>query len=483
VNLTAVLSLLGVQGNYPSLQLQNLCIDSRQVHTGDLFIAIPGDKTDGRDYISQAIGNGAAAVLAQLPCELPFTPPVPVINVIDLKDSVAILAAAFYEHPARHMKMIGITGTNGKTSCSHYIAQILTAVDHKCGVIGTIGNGLLDALHTTQLTTSDSCTVQRELAQLHTAQAEYVAMEVTSHALVQGRLAGMEFNTAVYTNLSQDHLDYHKDMAEYFAAKSLLFTTYKLNNAVVNLDDKYGKKLLAQLSRDVQVITYSCSSTKADVYLKDATIHTPWGQGAFATQLIGAFNVSNVLASIATCCLQNIPLVTVLAAVQNLTAVPGRMQRVPIATQDQPQVVVDYAHTPDAISKALQALRPYTPGKLYCIVGCGGDRDRSKRPLMLRAALDNCDQVVLTQDNPRTEDPQQIIDDMLQGLQVNNKMTIQQDRAAAINETIARATNKDLILIAGKGHEDYQIIGTQKFPFSDVVVAQQALSLGVPVHE
>lgn len=476
MNLAAVLSVLGVISQHPVCELQNLSIDSRQIKPGDLFLAVPGEKVDGRDYIQQAVANGAVAVLAESPCNVQAN--IPIIIIPNLKDQVPHVAAAFYEYPARALKIIGITGTNGKTSCSHYIAQILNATRHKCGVMGTLGNGLLHDLHSTQLTTSDSCTVQHELANLRAAHAAYVALEVSSHALVQGRLQDTEFNTAVFTNLSQDHLDYHKDMQDYFAAKALLFSEYKIQHAVVNLDDAHAEQLMSHIPNDIKTITYSCNNSAADVYLEDNTIHTPWGIADFVTPLIGKFNKSNVLACIATCCLQDITLEVVLHAVKNLVAVPGRMQRVACKDPAMPQVVIDYAHTPDAIIKALQSLREHATGKLFCIVGCGGDRDRTKRPLMLQAALDNSDHVVITQDNPRTEDPQQIIADMLQHLHPANipdTIAIELDRAAAIKKTVELASQHDLILIAGKGHEDYQIIGTQKLPFSDLLVAQQAL--------
>jgi UDP-N-acetylmuramoyl-L-alanyl-D-glutamate--2,6-diaminopimelate ligase len=473
VNLSAVLKFLGLS-NSQQCELRNIRLDSRSVQAGDLFVAMPGTKVDGREYIKIAIANGAAAVLAATPYSIP-SQDVPIIEVIDLRQRLPSLAAFFYNNPANSLKVIGVTGTNGKTSTSHYIAQILNATQNICGVMGTIGNGLLDALHTSELTTSDPCTVQRELFNLTEQSATHVAMEVSSHALVQQRLLGISFNTAVFTNLTQDHLDYHKNMQDYFNAKALLFTGYPLQNAVINLDDAYAPQLLNLIPAGVNVITYSCSSEQADIYLLDDVLVTPWGNGRFVTNLLGSFNKSNVLASVAVCGLQGVIFSQLLQAVRDLKAVPGRMQLVPNTIVDAPQIVVDYAHTPDAIIKALQALRAHVEGKLYCIVGCGGDRDRAKRPLMLQAAFENSDYVVVTQDNPRTEDPQQIINDMLHGLPSHSKLEIEMDRARAIQNTINKAEAQDFILIAGKGHEDYQIIGTEKLPFSDVQVAQQAL--------
>lgn len=477
MNLNVVLSLLGLPHRLNSCELQNVSIDSRQIKNGDLFLAVPGEKVDGRDYIQQAITNGAAALLVQSPFDSASdVTTIPIIIVPDLKTQVAHIASSFYEYPAHELKLIGVTGTNGKTSTSHYIAQILNAAQLHCGVMGTIGNGLLNQLQTSQLTTSDSCTVQRQLFDLKNAAVKYVAMEVSSHALTQDRLAGLTFETVIFTNLSQDHLDYHKDMQDYFNAKAKLFYAYQAKHAVINIDDPYAEQLLKVTYADIKVITYSLLNPQADIYLNNNNISTPWGETTFQTTLIGKFNQSNVLASIATCCLQGLSLETVMHAVKNLTAVPGRMQKVLTQDSDVPQVIVDYAHTPDAVIKALQALREYTHGTLYCIVGCGGDRDRSKRPLMLRAALENSDVVIITQDNPRTEDPQQIVNDMLQDVATDAKYTIELDRTRAITNTIAQATERDLILIAGKGHEDYQIIGNQKLPFSDLSVAEQAIT-------
>lgn len=471
MNLSAVLDFLAVAGNF-DLELQNIRRDNRQVEPGDLFIAVRGLKTDGRDFIDAAIARGAVAVLTQEPYECDSL--VPIITVPNLKDQLPALSAAFYNYPAQHLKTIGITGTNGKTSTSHYIAQILNSAGLTCGVMGTIGNGLLGKLNPTQLTTSDCCTVQQQFAAVKDLGAQFVAMEVSSHALAQQRLLGIDFDTAVFTNLSQDHLDYHANMQDYFAAKALLFTEYDIKNAVINIDDPWSAKLIALLPSNTNLITYSLFDNTAAVYLSADQIHTPWGNASFTTRLLGDFNKSNVLATIAVCCLQNISLDTVLSAVKNLQPVAGRMQVVEHNDPNAPKVVVDYAHTPDAVSKALKALRDYTNGTLYCIIGCGGDRDRSKRPLMLQAALENSDQVIISQDNPRTEDPQQIVQDMLHG-NTSQKIHIELDRAKAIQFAIARADKQDLILIAGKGHEDYQIIGTQKLPFSDILEAQQAL--------
>lgn len=478
MNLTEVLSFLGVVHNCKDASLNNIQIDSRKVIAGDLFVAVPGLKSDGRDYIPQALSNGAAAILVAEPYTVTeHLSSIPVIIIPNLEQRLTDLTAFFYSYPARSAKIIGFTGTNGKTSCSHYTAQMLNAVDLPCGVMGTLGNGMLPDLTPSSLTTSDCCTVQQQFAEFRESNVNYISMEVSSHALMQGRLAGIDFDTAVFTNLSQDHLDYHGTLQEYFAAKARLFVDYKPKNCVFNLDDPFTAELLKLVRHDPCIITYSLNDKTADIYIEHNRIYTPWGIGVFSTPLIGNFNLYNVMACVAVCGLQEISLDEILYGIINLVPVAGRMQNVETSNPAAPLVIIDYAHTPDALVKALDTLREYCTGSLFCVFGCGGDRDRSKRPLMLKAVLEYADVVVITQDNPRTEDPEQIVQDMLSGDQKKSNIKIELDRATAINETVALATAKDVILIAGKGHEDYQIIGTQKFPFSDLLIAQQALAV------
>lgn len=264
-------------------------------------------------------------------------------------------------------------------------------------------------------------------------------------------------------------------MQNYFAAKCKLFTEYALKNAVINIDDEYGCSLLNILPANIKVLTYSLQNPRADLFWQNGVVHTPWGKGTLATKLMGKFNQSNTLASLAACLLQEIDFEHVMLAANKLQPAAGRMELVHAPGKQQPVIVVDYAHTPDALTKALQTLREYKPARLFCVFGCGGDRDRSKRPLMLQAVIDNCDEIVITQDNPRTEDAQRIVQDMLQGQKIGSNITIELDRKLAIHNTVLRATDKDIVLIAGKGHENYQIIGTTKFPFSDQLVARNAL--------
>lgn len=455
-------------------QLKEMRIDSRQIQPGDIFIAMPGFTTDGRKFIPQAIANGAALIISEENSSLQNSS-TPILEVKDLATNLPALAAYYYQEPSQKLKVIGVTGTNGKTSTTNYIAQLLTAHNRICGVMGTLGIGILPHINKAELTTSDCCTIQQELKGFVDAHANFVVMEVSSIGLDQGRLLNTQFDTAVFTNLSQDHLDYHKDMEDYFAAKCKFFTEFPLRNCVVNLDDEYGQRLLKIIPDSCTVVTFSLHNHNADLYLENNKLITPWGNGVLNTKLVGKFNISNVLSAIACCALQGIEIATLLEAARNLQPVCGRMELITAHAENAPRVIVDYSHTPDALIKALTTLREYNPAVLYCVFGCGGDRDRSKRPLMTRAVLENSDQAVITNDNPRTEDPQQIVKDMLDNITASDNLSIELDRTKAIKQTIARATANDIVLIAGKGHEDYQIIGTTKFPFSDQLVAREAL--------
>lgn len=457
-------------------QLKAMRLDSRQVQPGDLFMAVPGDLTDGREYLQQAISQGAAAAIVEASGWRDYTAmSVPLLAVPDLKSHLADIASYFYKNPSNNLRVIGITGTNGKTSTSNYIAQLFTAVGIECGIMGTLGNGLLGHLIPSPLTTSDCCTLQNQLFEFSQQQAKFVAMEVSSIGLCDGRLLNTHIDTAVFTNLTQDHLDYHHTMDAYFSAKCKLFTEYAPKHCVINLDDPYSQRLLAIIPSTSRILTYSLLNPAADLYYADGVVHTLWGTGELVAKLIGKFNISNVLAALGCCAIQGFSMQTLLKAASNLKSVSGRMQTVLCENMHAPRVIVDYAHTPDALIKALQTLQEYKSQQLICIIGCGGDRDRSKRPLMLRAAIENSDRVIITQDNPRTEDPQQIVNDMLAGQDPAANIIVEMDRTTAIQHAIAAATEQDLILIAGKGHEDYQILGTKKLPFSDVAVSQQAL--------
>ncbi len=478
------------------VNIENLTMDSRQVKPGDLFIAVPGLTVDGRDFIEQAITKGAVAILAE--CDSAASAEIelkkqkktiPIIAVPKLQSLVGYIAARFFEHPSRNMPVIGITGTNGKTSVSHFIAQILSYCHKPCGVIGTLGAGVLDKNFLShEGTTPDPIAVQRILSNLQKQKAVAVAMEVTSHALDQNRVEGVEFHTTLFTNLTRDHLDYHPDMKAYGKVKKKLFTHFQSQYSIINIEDEFGLELFEYLKLmhpERKLIGYT-TDIKRDENLVttqklilnnhgiSARIKTPWGEGKLECNLLGRFNLSNLLAAIAAVCIQGIPLAQALEAIQSIKAVPGRMTRFG-GNHETPLVIVDYAHKPDALAQVLEALRTHCTGRLWCVVGCGGDRDRGKRPIMAEIGERLSDYLYLTQDNPRTEDPEQIMAEMLQGLKYPKKAIVEYDRKKAIELTIAKAKPKDIVVIAGKGHEDYQIIGTEKIPFSDQTVVEAAL--------
>jgi UDP-N-acetylmuramoyl-L-alanyl-D-glutamate--2,6-diaminopimelate ligase len=405
------------------------------------------------------------------------------------------IAAKFYDNPSKHYPVIGITGTNGKTSCSHFIAQILDSVKKPCAVIGTLGNGFLKNLEYSVNTTPHALLLQQLLAK-YRDKASAISMEVTSIALEQKRTAGTHFDTVIFTNLSRDHLDYHGDMANYWQEKKSLFLEYPWKHAVINLDDEHGLKLYSELSTKNSIIGFTTTSrqeidkfaslhklpnkliTTEHLSYNDSGIHafikTPWGEGQLHCSLFGQFNLSNVLASIAAVCLQGVPFVHVMDAVNNLKTVPGRMITLKKSAAT-PLVIIDFAHTPDALSKVLQAVRAHCRGKIWCVFGCGGDRDRGKRPLMAATAEQYSDNIIITRDNPRTEDVQQIFADMLSGFKKPDLITIEIDRKKAIESAIEKAVSDDIVVIAGKGHEAVLIIQNQFLPFSDEKVAQDFL--------
>ena len=480
-----------------SLVVSGLQLDSRKLEPNELFIAFPGLHSDGRHYLAQAKAAGAVAALVESEgFNTTDETPLPVIAIENLAHKVSAIAGRFYADPTASLPVIGITGTNGKTTCTQLLAQLFAILGKPAGVIGTLGYGLLSSdevstkssLTDTGLTTPDAVSVQRILADLLDAGAGVVAMEVSSHSLDQGRVAGLHFSTAVFTNLSQDHLDYHQTMAAYQQAKARLFKAPGLKNAIVNRDDAAGRAIIAELAAfsELNCYSYSCSQKDADIYAEAPTfglqgmcaqLTTPWGQGELRSHLQGDFNLSNLLAVIGVACTEGYALPAVLAAVAQLKPVPGRLEVVD--AQALPVVVVDYAHTGDALEKALRALRSACQGRLWCVFGCGGDRDQGKRPVMGAIAAELADQLVITSDNPRGEDAQAIIDAVLAGVPADsNKVSEPQifvDRRAAIRFAVSNAAEQDVVLIAGKGHEDYQLIKDQRLPFNDVAEARLAL--------
>ena len=466
---------------YADTMISGMQLDSRAVQPGDVFLAMPGDVHDGRQFIEQAVANGASAVLAEAPVA-GFVDDihVPLVEIPELRSDVGPLAAHFYRYPSRDMHVVGITGTNGKTTTSRLIAQLARGLGRSCGVIGTLGATLDDTVTSALNTTPDAVALQRQLAQWSAEKVYAVAMEVSSHALVQGRVNGVEFETAVFTNLSHDHLDYHGDMAAYGRAKLGLFDRDGLLHALVNVDDAFAARVRRAAGEGVNVLTYSAQGSPADLRVQDAQFHsagvtgelvTPWGSAQLSSPLPGAFNLANVAAAIAALVLAGEDLHEVVAAVAALQSVPGRMQTIP--NDCGLQVVIDYAHTPDALEQVLLALRPHVTGKLITVFGCGGDRDREKRQLMGRIACASSDRVVVTSDNPRNEDPHQIMSDIESGCSGDYRLLV--DRAEAIAAALNAARPGDCVVIAGKGHEDYQLVQGERLPFSDAEQASDVL--------
>lgn len=443
--------------------IAGLCLDSRQVKKGDLFFAMVGSAVDGRDFINQAIEQGAAAVIAEAPFSIKTA--IPVMTVKDCQSYVGPIAACFYDDPADHLKMIGITGTNGKSSIAYFLSQALTSDHQPFGMMGTLGNGIYHQLEPSSLTTQDAICIQSQLALFKVKKYLGVAMEVSSHSLDQHRVRGIHFDTAIFTNLTQDHLDYHETMEAYGDAKAKLFTDYGIKQAVINVDDEFGRVLVKRLTKGVEVITYGKNPEyKPSILAEDvvisvqglqASLVTPWGRADLNASLLGEFNLYNLMACLPTLIDSGLSFEAAIKRLEQLKPPPGRMAC--YGGGDQPTVVVDFAHSPDALKQVLESLRALGPKRLGCVFGCGGDRDRTKRPLMggISAAL--ADFVILTDDNPRTETPEAIIQDILTGINDSTTVMVEHDRGKAIAQAIAMGNPGDLILIAGKGHENYQI--------------------------
>jgi UDP-N-acetylmuramoyl-L-alanyl-D-glutamate--2,6-diaminopimelate ligase len=466
-----------------SVLIRELTLDSRKVRPGDLFLAVPGTAQDGRLHIADAIARGASAVAyeAEGASEMRDSA-ADLIAMKGLAGQLSAIAGRFYGEPSRALRLVGVTGTNGKTSVSQLLAQALDLLGERCGIVGTLGSGFHGELVQGQHTTPDPIGVQAMLANLKQAGAKAVAMEVSSHGLDQGRVAALDFSVAVFTNLSRDHLDYHGTMAAYGAAKAALFARAGLRCRVLNVDDQFGRELAA-LPAESRLISYSlddpaaylyCRSAEFDQHGVRADVVTPQGEGRLSSALLGRFNLSNLLAVVGALLALDYLLDEILSVVAQLQGPLGRMQR--LGGGAQPLVVIDYAHTPDALDQVLQALRQHVEGQLLCLFGCGGDRDRGKRALMAAVAEQRADRLVVTDDNPRSEAPEQIFADISAGFSPGANASLQHGRAAAIAQLIAGAKAGDVVLLAGKGHEDYQEINGVRQPFSDVYEAAQALA-------
>jgi UDP-N-acetylmuramoyl-L-alanyl-D-glutamate--2,6-diaminopimelate ligase len=491
-------------GKAAYITVNGLTLDSRALAQGDVFIALLGEKMDGRQFIAQAIEAGAAAILVAADKQwqgIHWLGAVPVIAIENLQQHVSLLAGRFYQHPSQALRLIGVTGTNGKTTCTLLIAQLIAVLQkragEKAGVIGTLGFGVLDttsvapmaqqisAIHATGLTTPDPIGLQKILAQFVDKEVTAVALEVSSHSLVQGRVAALQFDTAIFTNLTQDHLDFHGNLARYAKAKETLLTMPKLRHAIINADDAWAATLLQKIPAGVSALSFSIADSRAQVYLSNiiltaagagAHLHSPWGEAEITSPFMGKFNLSNLLAAISCLCVSGFALQDVVTQISQLQAAPGRMQAVSLDGSNQDiHVIVDYAHTPDALDNSLRAIHEHKVARVWTVFGCGGDRDKTKRPLMGRIAETHSDYVILTNDNPRTEAPATIAADIIRGLVNPNGCLVIADRALAIDFAVQQAKPGDVILIAGKGHESYQIFAEQTLPFSDIQQARLAL--------
>lgn len=468
------------------LEVTRVCTNSHACRGGDLFIGMPGTRVDGGEFWQSAMGQGAIAALVTPEAAAKQPPPddVCVIQTDDMIATCGAIAAAFYDYPARKLNMVGVTGTNGKTTTSHLIEYFLLQAQYPTALLGTLYTRWQGYQQTAVHTTPFAVELQSQLAEAVAAGNQYAVMEVSSHALAQGRVRGCTFEVGVFTNLTQDHLDYHRDMEDYFAAKSLLFSEeYLQGKAIVNLDDPYGKRLMTKLDRD-RLWSYSVDDSSADLYTSNldyqptgvrGILHTPAGEISFNSPLVGQFNLANLLAAVGAALHLGISLSAIAVSLPQFNGVPGRMERVQVSPQQDISVIVDYAHTPDSLENLLKASRPFIKGKTICVFGCGGDRDRTKRPLMGKIAAELADVAVVTSDNPRTEDPEKILEDVVAGIPDSATYMVIGDRAMAIQQAIQDAQPGDGVLIAGKGHEDYQILGTEKIHFDDREQAREAL--------
>ncbi len=466
--------------------VRGLSLDSRSIGAGEGFVALAGARGHGLAHVQQAEQRGAACVLFEPPVASAPATSLPTVAVQGLRTQLGLLAERAYDAPSQRLRLVGVTGTNGKTSTVHLLAQALAAADVDVATIGTLGAGRPGAMVEGERTTPDVLSVHALLRQFVDAGISDVAMEVSSHALDQGRVDRLRFAVAVFTNLSRDHLDYHGDMASYGATKARLFAWPGLEAAVINTDDAFGAQLAAQVPATVRVLRCGlkplADGSLPDFHACDVrtdhaglrfTLVTPAAEIAVTTRLLGRFNVANLLGVAATLHALGWPVPQVAQMLPRLESVPGRMSR--LGGNGRPLVVVDYAHTPDALEQALSSLREHTPGRLHCVFGCGGERDRGKRPQMAAIAQSGADEVIVTDDNPRGEDGDAIVAEILGGFETGAPVRIVRDRARAIATAIANAAASDTVLVAGKGHEPYQEVAGQRFPFDDRQHAARAL--------
>lgn len=467
-------------------EVKGLATNSHACQPGDLFIGMPGTRVDGGEFWASALGAGAIAAIVS-PQAIATKPPTAehcVLSYPDMAIACARLSAAFYGFPGQTMKLVGVTGTNGKTTTTHLIEFFLQQAQRPVALLGTLYARWPGYQKTALHTTPFALELQEQLAAAQQAGTEVTVMEVSSHALAQGRVLECPFEVAVFTNLTQDHLDFHKDLEDYFGAKALLFSPqYLKGRAIVNIDDPFGRRLADGLNTS-QLWTYSTQDNRADLWTSDlvyepdgvrGVLHTPAGEIAFRSPLVGQFNLANLLASVGAALHLGVSLDAIAQSLPQFAGVPGRVEQVQVRPDQDISVIVDYAHTPDSLENLLKASRPFIRGRMICVFGCGGDRDRTKRPKMGAIAAHLSDWAIVTSDNPRTEDPERILQDIVAGIPASANPTVISDRAEAIRTAILQAQPGDGVLIAGKGHEDYQILGTEKVHFDDREQARSAL--------
>ena len=478
--------LLQGYADAPPIPVRGISSDSRRLDEGDLFLAVQGITSHGLEFLAEALEADVCAVAWDASTgTTPAAVNVPVIAVDNLAGRLGEIANRYYDYPSEHLGVIGVTGTNGKTTIAWMIAQAVDKLGQCCAYLGTLGYGIRTLHGAEGMTTPGVIEFHERLAEFVDQGADYAAVEVSSHALSQGRVDGARFDTGIFTNLSRDHLDYHGDMAAYFASKARLFTDHAPRHRIVNIDCEYGARLASMCGTDVVTVStrverdadnrrfVNARSLVANDQGFDVSFVSSWGEGHFELQLPGDFNVANAMSVLALLLVQGVPLDKACKALSQVTAPPGRLQRV---AMDGPAVFVDYAHSPAALESALRALRAHCTGRLWCVFGCGGDRDAGKRPQMGKAAEQCSDRVIVTSDNPRSESPAAIIQDVMGGLENPGTVVAIEDRATAIAWVIAQADDNDVVLVAGKGHEAYQEVKGERVPFSDYEVAQQALA-------
>ena len=478
--LRPLLAGLAVVPTRSDIKISDLVLDSRQMKPGALFLGVPGQNVDGRDFVPHALGAGAAAIVCDHDWRVPKNVEVPCFKVVDLRRNISLIANRFYGFPSRVMCIVGITGTNGKTTCAFLLAQALERLGRRSAFIGTTGIGLMGQFEPNDMTTPDAVSVQRTLSRFVSQGVDCVCLEVSSHGLSQHRVEGVEFEAALFTNLSRDHLDYHTDMSAYGDAKLMLFRNGALRIAVINRDDPLAPAL-REAAATARIWTYG-TTPAADIYPVSidssfnglaVKLASPMGEISVATGLFGQVNVANIAAVVATLLALDFKAHRIVDALADVVSPAGRMESFGMSPR-QARIFVDYAHTPAALEEVLKSLKAHTSGKLWCVFGCGGDRDRGKRAQMGAVADRWADEIILTNDNPRGERSGEIMSEIEKGITVHTARR-QPDRAQAIRETIESASADDTVLIAGKGHEDQQQVGDRLYRFSDREVVNELL--------